>query len=262
MSATGGGGTSFVRVQLGGAVRHGLLVDDEIALLTHACRADTATGQRIPVDGALLLAPVSPTKIVGVGRNNRAHIAEMGLTVPDRPSIFLKPPSSVCGPHDPILLRPYATDADVWFEAEVALIIGAHARDVSEADALTYVAGYTCANDVSARDLQTDGQGTALAKGQDTFCPLGGSIVPLVDDGPILTRCWVNGDLRQDGSSDDLLFGFREIVSYISGFMTLEPGDVILTGSPPGSGPIQDGDVVRIAVGSAGPLSNPVRAVA
>ncbi|MFC4949081.1 fumarylacetoacetate hydrolase family protein [Pseudonocardia sp. GCM10023141] len=251
---------SFVRVQENGAVHDGVVVGEVIALLARAHHPETSTGRSLPLAGAALVAPVSPSKVVGVGRNYRAHVTEMGMTVPDRPSVFLKPPSAVCGPADPILLHPYSATADVWFEAELALVIGRHVRHVSEADALDYVVGYTGANDVSARDLQGNGHGITLAKGQDTFCPLGPSIVPFTGDEPIRIRCWINDELRQDCGSDELVFGFRQIVSFVSGFMTLLPGDVILTGSPAGSGPLFDGDIVRIAVGGAGSLTNPVRA--
>lgn len=208
-------------------------------------------------DEARLLAPVIPTKIVAVGKNYVDHAAEMGGEVPDHPLIFLKPPTSVIGPLQPIRLP--AVSREVHHEAELAIVIGKVARNVRIEDADGYILGFTAANDVTARDLQrADGQ-WARAKGFDTFCPLGPAIDTELDplEGLQVTSR-VNGDLRQSGSTSDLVFGIGEILEYVTSIMTLLPGDVILTGTPAGVGPIVDGDRVEVEIEGIGVLMNPV----
>ena len=206
---------------------------------------------------ARLLAPVIPTKVVAVGRNYVDHADEMGSELPERPLIFLKPPTSVIGPLQAI--RVPADSENVHHEAELAVVIGKVARDVPAEDAGAYILGYTAANDVTARDLQRiDGQWTR-AKGFDTFCPLGPAIDTDLDplEGLQIT-CRVNGDMRQSGSTADMIFGVSELLSYISHVMTLLPGDVILTGTPSGVGPIEPGDKVEVEIEGVGVLMNPV----
>lgn len=206
---------------------------------------------------ARLLAPVIPTKVVAVGRNYVDHADEMGNEVPEYPMIFLKPPTAVIGPLQPI--RVPADSENVHHEAELAVVVGKVARDVPIEDAGSYILGYTAANDVTARDLQRrDGQWTR-AKGFDTFCPLGPAIDTDLDplEGLQIT-CRVNGDLRQSGSTADLVFGVSELLSFISHIMTLLPGDVILTGTPAGVGPIEPGDKVEVEIEGIGVLMNPV----
>lgn len=208
-------------------------------------------------DEARLLSPVIPTKIIAVGRNYEDHAAELNSPVPETPLIFLKPPTTVVGPLQPIRLP--AVSQTVHHEAELAVVIGKVARDVKMEDAGAYVLGYTAANDVTARDLQrTDGQWTR-AKGFDTFCPLGPAIDTDLDplEGLQVT-CRVNGELRQSGSTADMIFGVAELIAYASSIMTLLPGDVILTGTPAGVGPIVDGDRVEVEVEGVGVLMNPV----
>ncbi len=206
---------------------------------------------------ARLLAPVIPTKVVAVGRNYTDHAAEMGVAVPNSPVLFLKPPTSVIGPLQPIRIPRQA--ADVHHEAELAAVIGRVTRNVKIEDVGPHIMGYTAANDVTARDLQrTDGQWTR-AKGFDTFCPLGPAIDTDVDplEGlSIVSR--VNGEIRQSGTTADLVFGVSELVSFISSIMTLLPGDVILTGTPSGVGPIVAGDRVEVEIEGVGILVNPV----
>jgi 2-keto-4-pentenoate hydratase/2-oxohepta-3-ene-1,7-dioic acid hydratase in catechol pathway len=208
-------------------------------------------------DQARLLAPVIPTKIVAVGRNYADHAAELGNELPESPMIFLKPPTSVIGPHQPIRLPP--DSHEVHHEAEMAVVIGRVARNVEIEDAGAYILGYTAANDVTARDLQrTDGQWTR-AKGFDTFCPLGPAIDTELDPTEGLSViCRVNGDLRQAGSTSDMVFGVGELIAYITRVMTLLPGDVILTGTPGGVGPIEAGDKVEVEIEGIGVLLNPV----
>jgi 2-keto-4-pentenoate hydratase/2-oxohepta-3-ene-1,7-dioic acid hydratase in catechol pathway len=212
----------------------------------------------IAFEEAQLLAPVFPTKVVAVGRNYADHAAELGNEVPDEPLIFLKPPTSVIGPGTAIVL-PSVSD-EVHHEAELAVVVGKVARRVKAEDASSYIMGYTAANDVSARDLQrSDGQWTR-AKGFDTFCPLGPALETELDPQGLSVVCRVNGDVRQEATTDDMIFGVGEILEYVSGVMTLLPGDVILTGTPSGVGPIEAGDFVEIEVERIGILGNPVMA--
>lgn len=206
---------------------------------------------------ARLLAPVIPTKIIAMGRNYVDHAQEMGHEVPEVPMIFLKPPTSVIGPLQPIRLP--ATSHEVHHEAELALVIGRVARKLAIEDVGPYILGYTAANDVTARDHQRQDGKFTRAKGYDTFCPLGPAIDTDVDpqEGLAIT-CRVNDEVTQAGSTSDLVFGIGEIISFVSHIMTLLPGDVILTGTPEGVGPIVDGDRVEVEVEGVGVLVNPV----
>jgi len=199
---------------------------------------------------------VQPTKIVCIGRNYAAHARELGNEVPAEPLIFLKPPSALLPPGAAIVV-PHQSKR-VEHEAEIGVVIGARARDVSEQDALSYVAGYTCVNDVTARDLQkTDGQWTR-AKGFDTFCPIGPTVMTGLDYRDLEVICRVNGTVRQHGHARDMMFSIPRLVSYVSGIMTLEPGDVIATGTPEGVGPLVPGDMVEVEIPGIGLLANPV----
>lgn len=215
------------------------------------------TGQKIAVDDVRLLAPVIPrSKVVCVGRNYVAHAAEMGGEVPAEPLVFLKPNTSVVGPGDPIIYP--VQSSDVHHEAELAVVIGRICKDVPVEDVEKVVFGYTAANDVTARDLQrTDGQ-WARAKGFDSFCPLGPWIETNLDPADLRVTCEVDGELRQDGRTSDMVFSVADLVAYVSSFMTLLPGDVILTGTPEGVGPITVGDTVSVSVEGIGTLSNQV----
>jgi 2-keto-4-pentenoate hydratase/2-oxohepta-3-ene-1,7-dioic acid hydratase in catechol pathway len=213
----------------------------------------------LPITQVKLLAPVIPTKIVAIGRNYADHAAEMGSDVPDTPVLFIKPPTTVIGPLATI--RYPAQSSEVHHEGELAAVIGKVTRNVSAEGAPEHVLGYTAANDVTARDLQRkDGQWTR-AKGFDTFCPLGPAIDTEFDptEGHTIT-CSVNGAVRQSASTDDLVFGVAELVSFVSSVMTLLPGDVVLTGTPAGVGPIAVGDHVEVEIDGLGVLMNPVGA--
>ncbi len=208
-----------------------------------------------------LLAPVLPrSKVVGIGRNYAAHAAEMGSDVPSEPLMFLKPNTSVVGPGDPIFYP--AQSSEVHFEGELAVVIGRICRDVPAELATDVIYGYTIANDVTARDLQrSDGQFTR-AKGFDSFCPLGPWIETDLDpqtfvDG-VRIQTHLNGDLMQDGSTSDLIFDIPTLIAYVSSVMTLLPGDVILTGTPAGVGPMEVGDEVEISIAGLGTLTNTV----
>jgi 2-keto-4-pentenoate hydratase/2-oxohepta-3-ene-1,7-dioic acid hydratase in catechol pathway len=206
---------------------------------------------------ARLLAPVIPTKVVAVGRNYVDHASEMGAEVPDEPIIFLKPPTTIVGPMQPIRLP--SDSAEVHHEAELAIVMGKVTKDVDIEDVGPHILGYTAANDVTARDLQRRDRQWTRAKGFDTFCPLGPAIDTELDPLEGLSIiCRVNGEIRQSGSTSDMVFGVGELVAYVSRIMTLLPGDVILTGTPSGVGPIEAGDRVEVEVEGVGVLMSPV----
>jgi 2-keto-4-pentenoate hydratase/2-oxohepta-3-ene-1,7-dioic acid hydratase in catechol pathway len=218
------------------------------------------TGERKELEGVRLLAPVIPrSKIVGVGRNYAAHAAEMSEEVPQTPLTFYKPNTSVIGPGEPIIYP--AASREVSYEGELAVVIGRICKEVPISRVPEVIFGYTVANDVTARDLQrTDGQ-WARAKGYDTFCPLGPWITThqgLEEVAALAIHTSLDGELRQDGNTKDLIFTIPELVAYISSYTTLLPGDVILTGTPAGVGPMLPGQVVSIEVEGIGTLANPV----
>jgi 2-keto-4-pentenoate hydratase/2-oxohepta-3-ene-1,7-dioic acid hydratase in catechol pathway len=216
------------------------------------------TGRRWALPDVRLLAPILPTKVVGIGKNYAAHIEEMGGPAPDAPIMFLKPSTAVIGPGDAIRLPADAQRVD--HEAELAVVIGGVVRDVSRDRALATVLGYTCANDVSARDQQeADGQ-WARAKGHDSFCPLGPWIETDLDPADLAVRAEVDGAVRQDARTSLLLHDVATLISYVSHVMTLLPGDVILTGTPAGVGPLTVGSTVSVSVEGIGTLTNPVTA--
>jgi 2-keto-4-pentenoate hydratase/2-oxohepta-3-ene-1,7-dioic acid hydratase in catechol pathway len=217
------------------------------------------TGERVPLaQVGALLAPVIPrSKVVAVGKNYRDHAAEMGGEAPGEPLLFLKPNTSVIGLGDAIVMPPQSERVD--YEGELAVVIGKIARNVTPAEALDHVFGYTVANDVTARDLQEkDGQWTR-AKGFDTFCPLGPVIETELASGAML-RTRLNGELKQEAPLTDMVHDIPSIIAYASSVFTLLPGDVILTGTPAGIGPMKPGDTVEVEVEGVGSLVNPVRA--
>jgi 2-keto-4-pentenoate hydratase/2-oxohepta-3-ene-1,7-dioic acid hydratase in catechol pathway len=206
-----------------------------------------------------LLAPVVPGKIVCVGRNYAAHAAELGNDVPKEPLIFLKPPSSVIGPGEPIILTPQSQKVE--HEGELALIVGkrcAHLKDSD--DALSYLLGYSCLNDVTARDLQKSDVQFTRAKGFDTFCPVGPHIETQLDPTNAQVETHVNGAMRQSGNTSLMIYPVAFIVRWISRVMTLFPGDLIATGTPAGVGPLVAGDSVDVSIAGVGVLRNPVQA--
>ncbi|WP_258723799.1 fumarylacetoacetate hydrolase family protein [Cellulomonas sp. NS3] len=217
------------------------------------------TGEQVPLDDdrVRLLAPVIPrSKIIGVGRNYAAHAAEMGNDLPVAPLLFLKPNTSVIGPDDPIVLPTWTEHVD--HEAELAVVIGKVTKDVAPEHALGQVFGFTVANDVTARDIQRTDDQWARAKGFDTSCPIGPWVVPGLDVDDLAVRARVNGEVRQDGRTSQLIFDVAYLISYISEVFTLLPGDVILTGTPAGVGPIVDRDIVECEIEDIGTLRNPV----
>lgn len=210
----------------------------------------------LPFDEVQLLAPVFPTKVVCVGRNYVEHARERDEEVSDHPIIFLKPSTAVIGPGQPIVLPPEAEI--VHHEAELAIVVGKVSRKVKAENASAHIIGYTAANDVSARDLQAADQQWTRAKGFDSFCPLGPALETELDPFGLSITCAVNGVVTQDANTDEMVFGVAEIFEFVTGVMTMLPGDVILTGTPAGVSPIVAGDLVEVTIERIGSLANPV----
>lgn len=231
--------------------------DDTVELLKGVPFSQlVTTGAEVALSSVTLMAPVTPSKVVCVGKNYADHAAEMGGEVPAEPVIFIKPSTSVIGPNDAIEIPVQSTN--VHHECELAVVIGKTCRDIDTSDIPDYIFGYTVANDVTARDLQhSDGQWTR-AKSFDTFCPIGPWIETDIDATHLDISCSVNGQVRQAGNTKDLVRSAHEMVSWISKVMTLLPGDVVLTGTPAGVGPIVAGDMVTVSIQSIGHITNPV----
>lgn len=246
------------RISLDDQLHYGVMEGEAVALLTsHPFGDFEPDGRVLPLSDVRLVTPVLPSKIVAVGKNYVDHVREMGGDEPPRePMVFLKPSTAVIGPGDAIAL-PWQSE-QVEHEAEIAVVIGRMCRDVPEERASDVILGYTCANDVTARDLQrTDGQ-WGRAKGFDTFCPLGPWIETDLDVEEASIECRVNGAVRQTGVGGAMVRSVPELVAWISSVMTLLPGDVILTGTPAGVGPIVAGDEVSVTVSGIGTLTNAV----
>ncbi len=210
----------------------------------------------LPLDSIRLLAPLQPGKIVCVGRNYAEHIRETNAEVPTTPLLFLKPPSSVIGPLDAVSMPPQSLQVD--HEAELVVVIGKSARWVQPEEAAAFIYGYTAGNDVTARDLQRkDGQWTR-SKGFDTFCPLGPWVDTEFNPADAIITCHVNGELRQMASTRDMIFHIDQLIAFISSIMTLEPGDIIMTGTPAGISPLHPGDIVEVTIEGIGKLRNSV----
>ena len=214
-------------------------------------------GDPVPLDEAKLLAPVTPGKIVAVGRNYAEHAKELGNDVPSEPILFLKPPSSLLSPGGAIEMPEASSRVD--YEGELAIVIGRRAKKIDAANWRHYVFGFTCANDVTARDLQKKDVQFTRGKGFDTFCPLGPWIETDLDPSDLAIRTRVNGETKQDGRTSQMVFQPDALIAFISGIMTLEPGDVILTGTPSGVGPLSAGDIVEVEIEGIGTLRNHAR---
>jgi 2-keto-4-pentenoate hydratase/2-oxohepta-3-ene-1,7-dioic acid hydratase in catechol pathway len=247
----------LVRFRFGDRIATGAIADgaDVIRVLRGTFFEDPLpTGEEIPLDDVHLLAPVLPSKVVCVGKNYAAHAAEFGGQVPDEPLIFLKPSTSVSGPGDRIPLLPISHRVD--YEGELAVVMGRVARHVRSEEAARYILGYTCGNDVTLRDLQgKDGQ-WARAKGFDGSCPLGPWIRTELDPNDVGIETRLNGERKQSARTTDMVFGVATLVEFVTEFMTLLPGDVLMTGTPEGVGPLAPGDVVEVEVEGLGVLRN------
>lgn len=237
--------------------RIGWMLDGKIGEITGSIWGDFERKEaEIDRKKVRLLAPVVPGKIVCVGRNYAAHAAEHDAEVPEVPLIFLKPPTAVIGPGEAILLPPQSKQVE--HEAELAVVIGKQGKWIPAEKVHEHIFGYMIGNDVSARDIQrSDGQ-WIRGKGFDTFCPLGPWIETDFDTSDALISCFVNDEMRQMGSTRDMVFSVRQLVAFVSTVMTLLPGDVLLTGTPSGVGKLQEGDIVNIEIEGLGRLSNPV----
>lgn len=254
--------TRIIRFNDEGTPRYGRAYGDgEVQVLSGAPWLGGApVGRVVALQDLRLLAPCEPTKVVCAGRNYAAHARELGNELPKEPLIFIKPASSVVGPGEPIRLPPQSSD--VQHEAELAIVIGKRCRDISEHEATAFVAGFTCLNDVTARDIQRAESHFTRSKSFDSFCPIGPWIVEGWDDEPRAVRCLVDAEVRQDGNTRAMIFRPAALVAFVSSVMTLEPGDVIATGTPAGVGRIEAGQTVEVEIERIGTLSNPVIAEA
>lgn len=250
----------IVRYQQAGPAKWGILDDGMVRAAEGEPFIDLqATGETVgSIDEVTLCAPVTPRTVICVGRNYRSHAEEFGNKVPDEPLLFLKPPSSVVGPNHEVVYPRLSARLDP--EAELVLVIGQQARRVPAAAAWTVIGGYTCGNDITARDIQkSDGQWTR-GKGFDTFCPIGPWVETEFDPTDVGVSCTVDGERRQDGRTKDLIFSIPFLIEYITRFTTLVPGDVVLTGTPDGVRPVQTGNTITVEVEGLGALTNTVRA--
>jgi len=253
----------YIRFSYNDQIRYGRLSGDTVFPLQgdlFECRDEDGT--TLPLSEVTLLAPCRPTKILCVGFNYRDHAEEFDLPVPDKPNIFMKPLSALAGPEQPVLF-PKALAHQVDYEAELVIVVGRRARHVAPEDAADYIFGYTIGNDVTARDLQDKTGQWTVCKGFDTFAPIGPWIETSVDPKAGLDiSSWVNGQRRQHSNTKNLIFDAPCLIHYLSQAMTLEPGDVIFTGTPSGIGPVNPGDVMEVRIQGIGSLCNPVEAEA
>jgi 2-keto-4-pentenoate hydratase/2-oxohepta-3-ene-1,7-dioic acid hydratase in catechol pathway len=247
----------LVRFRFGDRIATGVVEGDAVrALAGTFFENPVPSGEEIPLDDVRLLAPILPSKVVCLGKNYAAHAAEFGGEVPEEPLVFLKPSTSVSGPGDPIPLPPISNRVD--YEGELAVVIGRIARNVRAEETFRYVLGYTCGNDVTLRDLQKKDDQWARAKGFDGSCPLGPWVETELDPIDVHLETRVNGEVRQSASTSDMVFGVATIIEFVTAFMTLLPGDVIMTGTPEGVGKLEPGDRVEVVIDGIGVLMNPV----
>lgn len=248
----------IVRFQWQDKVKWGILQDDTIFTLDGDLYGDFTQGKKLcQLQDIRLLAPVEPSITVGCGLNYIDHIKELGWPIPQEPKLFFKPVNTVIGPGDDIVYP--SVSQDVCYEAELCFVMKHEAKNVSEREALDYVLGYTCGNDVTAMDLYKKDERLARAKGFDTSSPLGPCLVTGLDPHNLAIKCRVNGETKQDSNTSLLVFGVEKLISYISAFMTLRPGDVVWTGTPKGgTRPVKVGDVIEVEIESIGILKNKV----
>ncbi len=250
----------IVRYRVGGKVEYGIWEDELVQSLAGTpFRSNKRTGRSHTIDELRLLAPCVPRKIIAIGSNYRSHNESLNLPEPEVPIMFFKPSTSVIGPDDKIIYPKGLQRLD--YEAEVGVVIKRRARNVAKEKVLEYVLGYTCINDVSGRDWQTNDNQWARAKGSDTFAPIGPCIETVADPGDLLVECYLNGDRKQHAHTSDCVFSVPELIAYITETITLLPGDVIATGTPGGLGPMKVGDVVEVKIGGVGTLRNCVAAM-
>jgi len=251
----------IARVQIDGTAHFAQVENDQLRLLKNSSFASVVEGPQptdktVPLGGASLLAPVQPGKLVCVGLNYRLHAEESGVPVPDEPMLFMCSPEAIVP--DGAAIELDSLDRRIDFEAEIAIVIGRGGHRIAASDAPSHIFGYTCANDVSNRDLQRqDGQFTR-AKSFDSYKPMGPWIVTDIDPTDLAIQLWQNGELRQSSRTSDMIFPINDIVAFVSSIMTLKPGDVIITGTPSGVGPMAPGDRIEMEIEGIGRLSNTV----
>ena len=251
----------ILRYGADGSTSYGILEEDGTIRQLAGCPFESLdeSGETTHLDNVSVLAPIGMPRLIGVGLNYLAHAEESGATPPDQPMLFMLPSTAVLDPEEPIVYPRQGQN--VHFEGELTVIIGKKARRVAEADALDYVFGYTCGNDVSERVIQANEMSNGcmlIGKGFDTFKPLGPYIATGLDSTNLELTTRVNGEVKQHTNTDDLIFTVAQLIAYISEAVTLLPGDVIMTGTPSGVGPVQPGDVVEIEISGVGVLRNPV----
>jgi len=244
------------RIRNGADGRYAVERDGTMYWLEGDIFGDYRPGAPVTEQAPRFLAPVKPSKIVAIGLNYKDHAGEMNKPLPEEPLMFLKPATAVIGPEDPIRMPRGVGRVD--YESELAVVIGRRAHRVAAGQARDFVLGLTCMNDVTARDLQTKDVQYTRAKGFDTFAPLGPCIAVGLDGSALSVEGWVNNDRKQASNTRQLIFSIDTLVEFVSFVMTLEPGDIISTGTPSGVGPVKAGDRVRVTVEGIGTLSNPV----
>ncbi len=246
----------IVRFEHNGKTVWGSLHESSVTVLKgDIFEGASETSERLPLSGIKLLPPVVPPKIIGIGLNYKLHIKESPFPAPEVPMIFLKAPTSIIGHLETIIL-PDSNKVD--YEGELGIVIGKRAKNVSETDALKYVLGCTIVNDVSARDYHGQDKSFARSKGVDTFCPFGPCIVTGLNPGDLKIETRLNGKTVQSSNTNDLLFNVPQLISFVSKYMTLMPGDLIATGTPGGVGALKKGDVIEVEVEGIGVLKNVV----
>lgn len=248
----------IVRFAYEGAEQWGLLEDDKVLTLPDGPFGEIVPSRdALPLQAVTLLAPVKPGKLVCVGLNYVLHARESGLALPDEPMLFMCSPQAIIGPGEAIVLD--STDKRIEFEAELAIVIGKRARNVPAAESASVVLGYTCANDISNRDLQLKDKQFTRAKSFDTYKPMGPWIETELNPDAQSIRLLQNGAVRQDSTTADMIFPVSFIIEFVSSIMTLEPGDVIITGTPSGVGPMKSGDRIKVEISGIGTLENTVQ---
>lgn len=249
----------YIRFLHEGSIQFGILEEEKISVLDRSFldKDSQTTGETLKLSDVQLLAPVDPSKVVCIGLNYSKHIEEFGNKQPEEPIIFIKPSTAVIGPEGEIIYPTISRQVD--HEAELAVVIGKTAKDVPEEKAFDYIFGYTCGNDVTARDLQRkDGQWTR-GKGFDTFCPIGPWIVTHLDPSHLEIRALLNGKIKQSSNTRYFLNPIAKLIHFISQVMTLLPGDIIMTGTPEGVGPMESGDEIVVQIEGIGELRNRIR---
>ncbi|HKY63678.1 MAG TPA: fumarylacetoacetate hydrolase family protein [bacterium] len=246
----------LIRFQYGEEIAFGMLQGSDIQVLVGPPTEPLHVERTLKLEEVSLLAPILPTKIIGIGFNYKGHAAELHAKLPEEPLLLLKPPSALNGPEEPIHLP--ASSQQVEFEGELAVVIGKRCKHLSETEVKEAILGYTCFNDVTARDLQLKDVQFTRAKSFDTFACMGPWIETEIDPSNLKLETRVNGEVKQSVRTSELRFSVSKLVSFVSQVMTLEPGDVISTGTPAGTGPLKQGDKVEVEIEGIGTLVNPV----